>query len=155
MGRKALNTGYGFNFDGSGVLPSAVETNATKIDDTLAELDKDVVVVALSAGGTATLFVAKPTARTLAGVRGKRHDELASALGDITLAILDGDGTTLLSTASVDAKALTAAFAALTLTDTSANLDLAAGEPLEVRLVSTNGDATGGPAVVELTWAAE
>lgn len=156
MARKALNLTYGLNAtgEGTGLTGAPVETNAKKIDDTLAELDKNVVVVDLVANNTAKVKIAKPVARTLAGIRLKRHTALASAGGTILAHVLDGDGNTLMSTATIDAEALTASFVAQTLTATTANLDLAAGEPLEVRLVSNNADATGGPLVAELTWAA-
>ena len=154
MARKALNLNYGFVFDGSGVLPATVETNAKKIDDTLAELDKNVVAVPLTANGTARVYLPKPVARTIAGIRAKRHTALASAGGTILLSVLDGDGNTLISAANIDAEALTTSYVAQTLTGTPANLDIAAGEPVEIRLVSNNADATGGPAIVEITWAA-
>lgn len=153
MARKALTSAQGFGYDGHGSGP-AVESNLTKIDDTLAELDKDVLVVDLVANSTAKLKVAKPVARTLSGVRLKRHTALASAGGTILVHILDGDGTTLLSTATIDGEALTASFVSQTLTATTADLAIAAGEPVEVKIVSNNADATGGPLVAELTWAA-
>lgn len=153
MARKALDTARGFLYTGLG-SGATVEANAVKIDDTLSELDTETVVMALTANGTTTVRIAKPVARTLSGVSAKRHTAVASALGTVLLAVRDGDSTTLLSTATVDAEALTASFVAQTLTATTADLDLAAGEPITITLVSNNADATGGPVTVKLTFSA-
>lgn len=154
MARKSLNVGSDFRYTGEGVLSAVVESNAQKVDDTLAELDQDVVVVDLTANNTSRQRRAKPVARTVSGIALKRHTALASALGTILVHVLDGDGNTLMSTATIDGEALTASFVDQTLTATTDNLALAAGEPYEVRIVSNNADATGGPLVAKLTFAA-
>lgn len=151
MARKALNLTYGLNWKGD---LADQESNASKIDDTLAELDKSVVVLPLTPNGTTTVRIAKSGARTVSAIKAKRHTALASAGGGITLAVTDGDGNTLLSAATIDAEAFTASFVSKTLTATTANLDLADGEPIQLDLVSDNADATGGPAIVEITFAA-
>lgn len=153
MARKALNLSNGFNYDGTGT-GTAVESNAQKVDDNFANLDKVVVVLPLVANGVTRAYVAKPTGRTLSGVRRRRQTALASALGAITLAVQDGDDNTLLAAATVDAKAFTASFVAESLTATTANLALAAGEPIQLILTSDNADATGDFAIVELSFAA-
>lgn len=153
MARKALNTSNGFQFTGLG-SGETVEANVVKIDDSLAELDVETVVVPLVANSSTTVYVAKPVARTLSGISAKRHTAIASALGTVVLTVKDGDANTLFSTANVDAEGFTASFVAQTLTGTTANLDLAAGEPIEIKLTSNNADATGGPAIVKLTFAA-
>lgn len=153
MARKALNLSNGFNYDGTGT-GTAVEANAQKVDDNFADLDKVVVVLPLVANGVTRAYVAKPTARTLSGVRRRRQTTLASTLGTITLAVQDGDDNTLLADATVDAKAFTASFVAEDLTATTADLALAAGEPIQLILTSNNADATGDFAIVELSFAA-
>lgn len=154
MARKALNTTYGFTFDGSGTGLSGapVETNAKKIDDTLAEHDISQVAVVLTPNGTSRVWIVPPAAKTIAGIKAGRGTALAT--GTITLAVKDADGNTLLSTATIDATALTRALVAQTLTATTANLDIAAGEPVAIELVSNNVGSTGGPAVVQIVWAA-
>lgn len=150
MARKALALTQSSTYKGD---LGTGESNNSKIDDTLAELDQDIVVVDLTANGTARERRAKPVARTVSGIALKRHTALASALGSILIHVLDGDGNTLMSTATIDGEALTASFVDQTLTETTANLSLAAGEPYEVRVVSNNADATGGPLVAKLTFA--
>lgn len=153
MARKALNTGSGFAYTGLG-SGETVEANSVKCDDNFSELDTVTVVVALAANSSTTVYVAKPVARTLSGISAKRHTAIASASGTVVLTVKDGDANTLFSTANIDAEGLTASFAAQALTATTANLDLAAGEPIEIKMTSNNADATGGPAVVKLTFAA-
>jgi len=142
-------------------LEVAVQTALTAVDGSiivvqaaLTAVDRRTIVVPLAANGTARVWLARSTARTLATVSVRRQGALASA-GTITLAVQDGDGTTLLSTATIDAKALTAAFVAQTLTATTADRALVAGEPIQVVLVSNDADATGGPAIVEVSYVAE
>jgi hypothetical protein len=126
-------------------LKKAVELAFDKQSETRA--------LVLAAGGTARKDVAKATARTLIGVRARVQVPLTSALGNITLAILDGDGVTLLASATIDAKTLGTAYTALTLTATTGLLALAAGEAVRIALVSTNGDAVGGVLTVVLDYA--
>lgn len=141
---------------GTDTAPNAPETVRLEaaVQAAFDAADKETIVVPLTANGTAHVWLARPTARTVSGFRARRQGTLASA-GTITLAVQDGDGVTLLSTATVDAKALTTAFVAQALTATTANRALAAGEPLQVVLVSNNADATGGPAILEVSYAAE
>jgi hypothetical protein len=127
----------------------------TALDAVVAAADVEVVALILTANGTSRATIVKPTARTITGIRVRRQTAVASALGTVTLAVQDGDGTTLLSTATIDAEALTASFVAQTLTATGSLLALAAGEPVLMALVSNNADATGGPVIVEITYAAE
>lgn len=115
-------------------------------------LDLGLEAVPLVANGTSRAFIVKPGARVVTGIRVRRQAALAT--GTITLAVQDGDGNTLLSAATIDATALTASFVAQTLTATTANLSLAAGEPIQLVLVSNNSGSTGGPVIVEVTYAA-
>lgn len=153
MARKAMNTANSFAHAGLG-SGEVVESNAAKCDANFAELDQDVVVVDLTANGTTTVKIAKPVARTISAISAKRHTALASTSGTILLTVKDGDGTTLFNAANKDAEGFTASFVDQTLTDTTADLDIAAGEPIVIALVSNNGDATGGPCVVKITYAA-
>lgn len=154
MARKALNLTYGFNADGSGtgLAGAPVETNAKKIDDTLAEHDIDQVAVVLVPNGTSKAWIVPSAAKTIAGIKAGRGAALAT--GTITVSVKDADGNTLLSTATIDATALTRALVAQTLTAVTADLDIAAGEPVEIALTSNNVSSTGGPAVVQLVWVA-
>lgn len=154
MPRKALNTSFGFNYDGTGTGQSGapIETSATKINDTLVELDKQSVSCPLVPNGPSRVHIVPPAAKTIAGIKAGRGT--AFATGTFTLTVKDADGNTLLSVASIDATTLTRALAAQTLTATVANLDIAEGEPIEIALTSNNVGATGGPAVVQITWAA-
>lgn len=146
MARKTLNEAASGAYAGDG------ESNNEKSNDNFAELDQETVVLALAPNSTTTVRIAKPVARTLSGVAAKRHTALAT--GTITLTVQDGDGTTLLNAATIDATAFTASFVDKTLTATTADLALAAGEPITLILTSNNGSATGGPAIVKLTFAA-
>lgn len=149
------------NWHGSDTAPNAPEevrlrqAAQTALDAVVAAADVEVQAVILTANGTARATITKPTARTITQIRVRRQVAVASSLGTVTLAVQDGDGTTLLSTATIDAKALTASFVAQTLTATGTLLALAAGEPVILTLVSNNGDATGGPVIVEVTYAPE
>jgi hypothetical protein len=125
------------------------------LDAVVAADDVAVQAVILVANGTARATITKARARTITGIRVRRQVAVASALGTVTLAIQDGDGTTLLSAANIDAEALTNAFVAQTLTATTADLSLANGEPVILTLTSNNADATGGPVIVEITYAEE
>lgn len=154
MPRKILNLFRGWLFTGEGT-GETFQSAAAKVQATLEELDKDVVVVDLVADDVTTVKIAKPAARTISQIRAKRHTEISSALGGVTLAVQDGDGNTLLNAATIDAEALTASFVAQTLTETAADLDIAAGEPIVIILTSDNADATGGPAIVEIAYAGD
>jgi len=149
MARKALDTNESGAYGGDGG-----DSNNKKTNDNFEALFKTVEVIDLVANNTSRKKLALPDDRTLATVRLKRVGALASALGNITFAIKDQAGTTLLSTATIDAKALTASFVSQTLTAVTADRVLSAGEVVTIELVSTNADATGGPVVVELGYAA-
>ena len=114
------------------------------------------IAVGLTANGTARVYWAAPAACTITAIKASAAIVAASALGTITLAVAEGSGAaTLLSTATIDAEGLTTTPTAKTLTATGASLILAAGETVNLALVSNNADATGGPVVVTLTvtWA--
>lgn len=149
MARQTLDENESGAFTGDGGA-----SNNSKANDNFEDLDAEVLVVDVVANDTNKAKVAKLDARTVAGIALKRHTAIASALGDVVVHVLDGDGNTLMSTATIDAEALTASFVAQTLTATTANLALAAGEPVEVKVVSDNADATGGPVIAKLTYAA-
>lgn len=108
----------------------------------------------LVANNTSRRRYALPGDRTIATIRGRRVTALESALGDITLAIKDEAGNTLLVAATLDAKTLTGSYVALSLTATSANLAILAGKVVTIELVSNNADATGGPVILEFAFAA-
>lgn len=154
MPRKILNLFRGWLFTGEGT-GETFQSAVAKAQANFEELDKDVIVLDLVANDTTTVKIAKPSARTISGIRVKRHTAIASALGAVTLAVQDGDGNTLLNAATINAEAFTASFVAATLTDTTANLDIAEGEPIVLILTSDNADATGGPAIVEIAYAGD
>jgi hypothetical protein len=131
---------------------TALDATEAALQAEIDVLDQSVGVVALTANGTARAFVAKPSARTISAIHARANVVPASTGGTVTLAIQDQGGTTLLSTATIDAEALTTAFVALTLTGTAADLAMAAGEAVQLVLVSNNGDATGGPVIVRITY---
>lgn len=112
----------------------------------------ETVVVPLIANSVSQDSVAKPTARALSRIRARRYGALASDLGTLLLEITNGAGTRLTFSPGIDAKTLTAEFVEVQLTNTTANLSLAPGDPVIVKLTSNNGDATGGPAIVELSY---
>lgn len=149
MARAALDT----NESGSYTEDGGTSNNA-KVNTNFIEAFQDVAIIDFVANTTTKTKIAPKTAATISGISAKRHTAVASAAGTVLLYVLDGDGNTLFSTASIDAEALTASFVAKTLTATAADLDIAAGEPLEVKVVSNNADATGGPIVVLITYAA-
>lgn len=151
MARKALTLTNDFLATGAGSGP-VVEANAVKIDDTLAELDKTIVTVEATPNTTTFGRFAPPAAKTVATIELKRHTAIAT--GTCTVAVQDADGNTLLSTATIDATALTASFVSYPLTGTTANLALAAGEPCKVIFVSNSGSTTGGPVVARINYAA-
>lgn len=144
MARKALDTNEVGPYTGDGG-----ESNNKKANDNFEALYKHLEVVDLVANNTSRKKFALPDDRTIATIRGKRVTALASAGGNITLAIKDEAGDTLLVAATLDAKTLTGSFVALSLTATTARLALLAGKVVTIELVSDNADATGGPAVLE------
>lgn len=154
MPRKALNTSYDFIATGvgTGLSGAPVESNAAKVEANFVELDKTTVVVEATPNTTTFGRFAPPAAKTIASIELKRHTAIAT--GTCTVAVQDADGNTLLSTATIDATALTASYVAQTLTPTTANLDIAAGEPCKVIFVSDSGSTTGGPVSCRITWTA-
>lgn len=110
------------------------------------------IIVPLVANGTSRGYWAAPAPCTVTGIKASRGAALASAAGSITAAVKEGSGTTLLSTATVDAKALTATPTDQTLTATLSLRSLVEGEVVQVDLVSNNADATGGPLVVQIEY---
>ncbi|MCC6623347.1 MAG: DUF2190 family protein [Deltaproteobacteria bacterium] len=154
MEAKAIAAGYykigtAYAAAAGGDAAVLVRLDGTSVKD----VDADVVnmVVPLVANGTSRIYLPMPVGKTITGVRAKRITALAT--GTITLALQNAAGTTLLSTANVDATALTASFVAQTLTATTADLAIAAGNPLQALLVSNDAGSTGGPAVLEITFA--
>lgn len=136
-------------------LRTAVQTAITSIDGEISALETrqsyGTQFVVLAAGSTATSYIVQPTARTISAIDVKTGGG-TFAVGTFTLSVADGDGTTLLSTATADVAAVTTSFSALTLTATTANLALAAGEPVRLQLVSNSGGASGGPLIVRITY---
>lgn len=143
------------NWHGSDTAPNAPEEVRLReaIETELDALDYGLGIVTLTANGTSRAYIAKPTARTISAIEVCANVAPASTLGTVTLAIQDRGGTTLLSTATIDAEALTTSFVAQTLTATTADLALGAGEAVQLVLVSNNADATGGPVIVRITYA--
>lgn len=150
MARKALHLTKDFLFDGTGSGES-FETNAKKIDDSLAEVFQDILICDLAPNSSSKAKVAPPAARTVAKFEAKCHTALET--GTIQVTLKDADGNALLA-ATIDATTLTASFVEKTLTATSANLDIAAGEPVTMELTSNSGSSTGGPVIGRITWAA-
>lgn len=152
MARKALNLTNALTYDGSGtgLAGAPIETNAKKIDDNLAELflESKTKEVVLAPNATSRAYIPFAGACTISGIRVRRITALAT--GTITLAVQDEAGNTLLSTATIDATALTAAFVAQTLTAVTANLAIAAGKGVVLLLVSNSAGSTGGPVYVEI-----
>lgn len=150
------------NWHGSDSAPNAPETVRLKaavqtaLDAEEARIDAEAYtlgVLALTAGSSVnTWLVPKGTARTVSAIHLRVQNALASALGDISVAVQTGDLESLLSTSTVDGEALTTSFVAQTLTATTSRLSMAAGEPIRLVLNSTNGDATGGPVIVRVTY---
>lgn len=104
----------------------------------------------LIANGTRTVPMFFPAGGTITNLRVITPVALSSAAGTITLAIQLPDGTTLLSTATVDAEAFVAnTLTALTLTGTPANLIIGAGGHINIVLTSNNADAVGGDLLVQ------
>lgn len=141
------------NWHGTDTAPNAPETVRLReaIETELDILDRATLVVPLTANGTRIEGVARPTARTISAIHARVGATLAT--GTFTLTVSNGAGTTLLSTANIDATTLTTTLAALTLTSTASNLNLAAGDPVVASLVSNNGSATGGPVTLVITYA--
>lgn len=110
------------------------------------------IVVGLTANGTSRAYWAAPAACTITAIKASAAIVVASSLGTVTLAAVEGSGAaTLFSTSTIDAEGLTTTPTAQTLTGTGASLVLVAGETVNLALVSNNADATGGPVVVTLT----
>ena len=147
------------NWNGTDTAPNAPEEVRLRIaaqaalDAIQGEVDtlnRATLVVQLTANGTSREGVAKPTARTISAIHARVGATLAT--GTFTLTISNGAGTTLLSTANIDATTLTITLAGLTLTATPANLSLVAGDSVQATLVSNNGSATGGPVTLVITY---
>lgn len=149
MARKALALDQSSTYKGD---LGTGESNNKKIDDTLAELDQQIVIVEATPNTTTTVKFAPRAGRTISKIEMKRHTAIAT--GTCTVAVQDADSNSLLVGATIDATALTASFVEKTLTATTANLALAAGEPCKVIFVSDSGSTTGGPVVVLITYAA-
>lgn len=150
MARKALVETQAGSYTDNG----AAASNNGRVNDNFVELFKHVEVLDLVANNTSRRRFALPGDRTISQIRARRVTALASAGGNITLAIKDEDGTTLLVAATFDAKTLTASLVALSLTATTALLAIVAGKNVTIELVSDNADATGGPVILEFTFAA-
>lgn len=149
MARAALVENQSGAFAGNG------DRNNTKANANFAELFTETIIVPLVANATSRAYFAVPAGRTVAGIKASRGTVIASALGTVTLGITESSGgATLLSTATIDAEALTATPTAQTLTGTTGNLALIEGELIVCTLISNNADATGGPAIVIVTFAA-
>lgn len=109
---------------------------------------------AIAPNATRTVPMFFPQGCTITGIRVLAGAALSSASGTITLAIQNGAGTTLLSTATVDAETFVAnTLTALTLTATTGNLVIGAGGHVNVILVSNNADAVGGDLLVQVDFA--
>lgn len=68
----------------------------------------------------------------------------ASAGGSVLFTAKKNGSTTVLSTANYDAEGISnATYTAMSLTGTAADLSFAAGDHLELKIVSSNGDMTG------------
>lgn len=129
-------------------------SNNAKANANFAELYKQTLIVPLVPNGPSKVYFSHSSTRTVASAKGWRGTTaLGSVGGTLPLAIKNAAGVTMLSTATIDAKALTAAPAALTLTPTGADLVMAAGAVGSVELTSNNADATGTHAIVEITYA--
>lgn len=150
MPRAIISTTQDICYDGTGTGAS-VTPSATNINNNFIEAFQERVVVEATANTTTFQRFAPKTAATITGISLKRHTAIAT--GTCTVAVQDADGNTLLSTATIDATALTASFVAQALTAVSANLNIAAGEPCKVIFVSNSGSTTGGPVVALITYA--
>lgn len=141
------------NWHGTDTAPNAPEEVRLReaIETELDILDRSALVLQLTANGTSRNGVARPTARTVSAIHARVGATLAT--GTFTLTISNGAGTTLLSTANIDATTLTTTLAALTLTATTDDLSLVAGDLVQATLVSNNGSATGGPVTLVITYA--
>lgn len=149
MGRQALVEAQVGPYTGD---TGVVTSNNTKANANFAELNQDIVTVEATANTTTFERFAPRSAQTVYSIELKRHTAIAT--GTCTVAVQDADGNTLMSTATIDATTLTASFVTQTLTATTANLALAAGEPCEVIFVSNSGGTTGGPVVARITYTA-
>lgn len=147
MPRKALNLNNGFNYTGVGTGNGIVEANAKKIDDTLAELDYDVVVVPVAPGTFSRTFLAVPAGKTLASINGRRNGSLN--MGTYELTVLDGDANSLIASPPFGTT-----FGAVPLTSTTANLAIGAGEPIQITLTSSSGGAPAAQVSLRFGWAA-
>lgn len=127
----------------------AIVSNNAKANANFVELFQMTFVVDVTGGATTRQRIAPPAGRTIASIELRRQ---AAVTGTVSAAVKDGDGNTLLSTATVDATGLTAAFVAQTLTGTTANLAIVAGEPIALEVVAAGG-AAGGPVVARVTFA--
>jgi hypothetical protein len=142
------------NWHGTDTAPNAPEEVRLReaTEAALDTLDYGLGFVTLTANGTSRGYVVKPTARTIESIEVRANVVPASTIGTITLAIQDQGGTTLLSAATINAESLTTSFVAQTLTSTTADLALGAGEAVQLVLVSNNADATGGPVIVRINY---
>lgn len=133
-------------------VQTALDSVETTLQDQLDDLDYGIVAVPLSAGATATGYITVPVGKTVSAIH-YRRGSANFAIGNFTASVVNGAGTTMLSTATVDVSGATATFQALTLTATAADLVLTAGTPCRIQLISDSGGAGGGPLVVRFTYA--
>lgn len=155
MARSTIRTDLDFRATGGGAAGGTpVTSNAARVEANFAELFTKTIVCRVSPNGTARADIAPPAGCTIAGVALRRGSANLTSAGAITAAVKNGAGTTVLSTATVDAKALTGTFVNQTLTGTGGDLVQAAGDPTTLEVVSNNPDATAGTVIAKITYAA-
>lgn len=142
MAKQSLIETQSGSYTGNGA------SNNEKANDNFSELFTETVVVPLVANGSSKGYYALPADRTLSAIYAHRMSAISSALGSVTAAIARmSDSARLILTPTIDAEAFTASPVSKSLTGTTENLTMVAGEVIEITLTSNNADATGGPAV--------
>lgn len=128
------------------------KSNNARCNENFAELFITTMVCPVVPNTTQRAYFAPPAGRTLASVERKRETAIASAGGAVTAALKKG-ATSLLASATVDAKTFTGAYVAQAVSETPADLVFADGDLATLEVASNNNDATGGPVILRLTWA--
>lgn len=140
-------------FDGSGVYFSILWGTAGALTITAAPDDDHQFEMAVSPGNTVSTNIFAPYNMTLVAAKAYVETQPTTA-GTYTLAIQDADSANnLLSTATVDMTSfLSGTFNTLTLTGTTANLDMSLGTRIQVTLDSDNADLTGSGVYIQLIY---
>lgn len=99
--------------------------------------------VAISGGDTVNVYWIAPVDCTITAISLYAVTAPSSAAGTYTMAASSG-GNNLISTSTYNVESLTnGTLQAMTLTETSADLDLDAGDVVQLSFVSSNADLTG------------